>query len=101
MNLKESSNNNEPDYASWLRVYRPPANVPEWIKATIVVDLQELQKMWEDVKAKASEDKKVRISLKESKGKKLYTVYDTYVRDKEISSTSHSPDREDEDELPI
>ena len=101
MNLKESFNNNEPDYASWIRVFRPPANVPDWIKATIVLDLGMMKDLMKEIESKASDDKKVRVSLKESKGKKLYTVYDTYYRDKVISSSDHSPDRDEEDDLPI
>tara|TARA_R100000988_G_C3989580_1_gene161845 strand:+ start:394 stop:708 length:315 start_codon:yes stop_codon:yes gene_type:complete len=104
MNLSKSSKeekNEEPDFASWIRVFRPPANVPDWIKANIVVDLVLLQSLWEDIKTKATEDKKVRMVLKESKSQHLYIVYDTYVKDKEVSSSSHSPDRDNEDDLPI
>jgi len=101
MDLSSKPKNNEPDYASWIRVFRPPANAPEFVKSSIVVDFDMVEKELQRIKSKGTLDGKVRVSLRESKQGNLYTIYDTYHRDKEVNATDHSPDRQEDLDPPF
>lgn len=100
------SNNNkqqkgeEPDWANFLKVFRPTAKAPGHIKATIGVDLDYIKKNLSELEDKATKAGKVNVTLCESGSGVLYTVYDTFARDNEkkneVKAKNHSPDREDE-----
>lgn len=85
-----------PDYASFIRVYPKHPNQPDWIKAAILIDLEDFKKNFKSIEKKAKKDGTLILSVRESKGQKLYTIYDTFQRDKEVTGADHSPDREED-----
>jgi len=96
---QEKKDNNPPDYANFLRVFRPSHNAPAHIKSTISIDLKLFKEEYDKILEK-SKDNRVNLTVKESSAGKIYTVYDTFQRDKQVKTSDHSPDRDDDDDMP-
>jgi hypothetical protein len=96
---------NEKVFANGVRAFSPRANAPTFVKATVVITLEELYD-WAKKDGKEhlidyNGKKQVKLALLESRDGKMYFQVDTYKPPQKEATETKEQEEEPSDDLPF
>lgn len=88
------------EFIDGLRVYAPHERAPDFVKANLVINVEELGKYLRD--AYKAGEKEIRVDVKQSKGGKYYAAKNTYDPDRTQRRNDPQPGEDDfDDDIPF